>query len=48
MKTQNRFIDVVKTNYMLLVIALLGIFAFFSAILVAWPALAYLVAKLFG
>ena len=48
MKTQARFIDLVKTNYMVLVIALLGIAAFLTAVLVAWPALAYLAAKLFG
>lgn len=48
MKTQSRLMDVVKTNYMVLVIALLGIFAFLLAILVAWPAIAYLAAKLFG
>ena len=48
MKAQSRLMDVVKTNYMVLVIALLGIFAFLSAILVAWPAVAYLAAKLFG
>ncbi len=48
MKIQHRFMDLVKTNYMVLVIALLGIFAFFTAVLVAWPALAYLAAKLFG
>jgi len=48
MKTQTRFIDLVKTNYMVLVIALLGIVAFLTAVLVAWPALAYLAAKLFG
>ena len=48
MKTQTRFMDLVKTNYMVIVIALLGIVAFFTAILVAWPALAYLAAKLFG
>jgi len=48
MKTQSRLMDVVKTNYMVIVIALLGIFAFLSAILVAWPAVAYLAAKLFG
>ena len=33
--------DLVKTNYMVLVIALLGIFAFFTAVLVAWPALTF-------
>ena len=48
MKTQVRFIELVKTNYMLVVIALLGIVAFLTAVLVAWPALAYLAAKLFG
>jgi hypothetical protein len=40
--------DVIKTNYLVLVIALLGILAFLLAILVAWPAVAYLAAKLFG
>jgi hypothetical protein len=48
MKTQYRFMDFVKTNYMVVVIALLGVFAFLTAVLVAWPALAYLAAKLFG
>lgn len=48
MKAQSRILDVVKANYMILVIALLGVFAFVSAILVAWPAVAYLAAKLFG
>ena len=47
MKTQSRFMDVVKANYMVLVIALLGIFAFLTAILVAWPAIAYLTSKMF-
>jgi hypothetical protein len=47
MKTQNLIMDVVKKNYMVLVIAFLGIFAFLSAVLVAWPAFAYLAAKLF-
>lgn len=48
MKTQNRVVDTVKSSYMVLVIALLGILAFFSAILIAWPALAYLASKLFS
>lgn len=34
--------------YVAVTIALLGIFAFFSAILIAWPALAYLASKLFA
>ena len=46
MKTQSNFIDIVKSSYMVLVIAMLGIFAFISAVLIAWPALAYLGAKL--
>jgi len=48
MKTQSRFMDVVKANYMVLVIALLGIFAFLTAVLVAWPAIAYLASKMFS
>lgn len=48
MKTQSRFIDNVKSSYMVLVIALLGVFAFISAVLIAWPALAYIGAKLFN
>jgi hypothetical protein len=31
MKTQTRFMDYVKTNYMVVVIAVLGVFAFLSA-----------------
>ncbi|MDH3808328.1 MAG: hypothetical protein OES29_06825 [Desulfuromonadales bacterium] len=48
MKTQTNFMDIVKSSYMVLVIAMLGIFAFISAVLIAWPALAYLGAKLFN
>jgi hypothetical protein len=47
MKTQARFMDFVKTNYMVVVIAVLGIFAFLSAVLIAWPAIAYIASKLF-
>jgi len=47
MKTQTRFMDFVKTNYLVVVIAVLGVFAFLSAILVAWPAIAYIASKLF-
>jgi hypothetical protein len=42
MKTQSRFMDTVKSSYMVLTTALLGIFAFTSAVLIAWPALASL------
>lgn len=48
MKTQTNFMDTVKSSYMVLVIAMLGVFAFISAVLIAWPALAYISAKLFN
>ena len=47
MKTQSRFMETVKTSYLILTIGVLGVFAFISAVLIAWPALAYLGAKLF-
>lgn len=48
MKTQSKMIDVVKSSYLVVVIAFLGIFAFLSAVLIAWPALAYIASRLFG
>lgn len=48
MKTQSRFVDNVKSSYVVLAIAMLGIFAFISAVLIAWPALAYIGSKLFN
>jgi hypothetical protein len=48
MKTQANLIDVVKSSYLVIIIALLGVFAFISAVLIAWPALAYIGAKLFN
>jgi hypothetical protein len=48
MKTQATLIDVVKSSYLVIIIALLGVFAFISAVLIAWPALAYIGAKLFN
>jgi hypothetical protein len=48
MKTQSNFMDTVKSSYMVLIIAMLGLFAFLSAVLIAWPALAYLGAKMFS
>jgi hypothetical protein len=48
MKSQSRFMDTVKSSYLVLVIAALGVFAFISAVLIAWPALAYIGAKLFN
>ncbi|MCK4507467.1 MAG: hypothetical protein KAU27_02930 [Desulfuromonadales bacterium] len=48
MKTQSRFMDNVKSSYLVLVIAALGVFAFLAAVLIAWPALAYIGAKMFN
>ena len=48
MKTQSKMIDLVKSSYLVLILALLGVFAFISAVLIAWPALAYIGAKLFN
>ncbi|NOR50558.1 MAG: hypothetical protein GQ530_05975 [Desulfuromonadales bacterium] len=48
MKTQTNFMDTVKSSYLVLIIAALGVFAFISAVLIAWPALAYIGAKLFN
>jgi hypothetical protein len=47
MKIQANFMDTVKSSYLVVVIAALGIFAFLTAVLIAWPALAYIGAKLF-
>ena len=48
MKTQTNFMDTVKSSYLVLILAALGVFAFISAVLIAWPALAYIGAKLFN
>ena len=46
MSAATMIIDSVKASYAIAVMAVLGIFAFISAVLIAWPALAYLGAKL--
>lgn len=43
----NQIKNVAKDSYVLAIIVLFGIFAFFSAVLIAWPALAYLGSKMF-
>ena len=48
MKTAANIINVAKTSYTVAVMAVLGVFAFVSAVLIAWPALAYLGSKLFN
>lgn len=46
MKTANGFFEAAKTGYVITLLVALGVFASISAILIAWPALAYLGSKL--
>ncbi len=48
MKTAANIVNNVKTSYTVAIMSALGVFAFVSAILIAWPALAYLGAKMFN
>jgi hypothetical protein len=48
MSAATMIINSVKASYTVAVMAVLGLFAFISAVLIAWPALAYLGAKLFN
>lgn len=47
MKTESRMLDLASGSYVVTVLSLTGVFAVISAVLIAWPALAYLGAKLF-
>jgi hypothetical protein len=47
-QSQSKLIEVAKSSYLVLIMALLGVFAFISAVLIAWPAVAYIGAKLFN
>ena len=46
MRAATMIINSVKASYTVAVMMVLGVFAFVSATLIAWPALAYLGAKL--
>jgi hypothetical protein len=46
MKTAANIVNSVKASYTVAMMSVLGVFAFVSAILIAWPALAYLGSKL--
>ena len=46
MNAATTLINSVKASYTVAMLAVLGVFAFVSATLIAWPALAYLGAKL--
>lgn len=46
MKTANGFFEAAKSGYVITLLVALGVFASISAVLIAWPALAYLGSKL--
>ena len=46
MNSAANIINSVKASYTIAVMGVLGLFAFISAVLIAWPALAYLGAKM--
>ena len=48
MKSAANIVNNVKASYTVAVMGVLGVFAFVSAVLIAWPALAYLGAKMFS
>lgn len=48
MKTIQSIQSIAKESYVVIVIAMLGIMAFVSAVLIAYPALAYIGSKLFN
>lgn len=48
MTTAANIVSTVKASYTIAVMGVLGVFAFVSAVLIAWPALAYLGAKMFN
>lgn len=47
MKANNFVGDALSTSYVLTLLGAVGIVAIISAVLIAWPALAYLGSKLF-
>ncbi len=48
MKSAANLVNTVKASYTVAIMGVLGLFAFISAVLIAWPALAYIGAKLFN
>jgi hypothetical protein len=46
MKAANSFFEMAKSGYVITLLVGLGVFAAVSAVLIAWPALAYLGSKL--
>lgn len=47
MKSESRMVDLVSSSYVVFILGVVGVLALVSAVLIAWPALAYLGSKLF-
>ena len=45
--TADMVVESAKSTYVVVALAILGVFAFITAVLVAWPAVAYLASKFF-
>jgi hypothetical protein len=45
MRTANSFLEMAKSGYVIALLVALGVFAAITAILIAWPALAYIGSK---
>ncbi len=48
MNNNSAMMETVKSSYLTVVLSILGVFAVVSAVLIAWPALSYLGAKMFN
>ena len=48
MKNQATMMETIKSSYLVLILSILGVFAFISAVLIAWPALAFIGSRLFN
>ena len=46
MRTSNGILEMAKSGYVIALLVALGVFAAITAVLVAWPALAYIGSKL--
>lgn len=46
-KFNKEFQTITRTSYVLALLGILGVLAFMTAILIAWPAFSYIAAKLF-
>ena len=43
----DKVVQTAKSTYLVVVLAVLGVFAFITAVLIAWPGIAYIASQLF-